>query len=120
VARWRVGLRGTVVLSIDSGAASGEFSGTIAVSAVADAMLDAHRGSSHEGLHALRGRLGQHAGEMQIEITSCGIASAVGACCVVIGADESDRPPLLLTGVPTALGLRGGTYVLEHVRVASA
>jgi hypothetical protein len=52
--------------------------------------------------------------EICIEVTESSEARLAGVRCTLIGSTDP-RTPLLLTDLPVVLGLRGGTYVLEHV-----
>ena len=123
--RWRVGVRGSLTLTVLPGAE--------AESAVAIIVFGSDR-------FVLAGKVDDDAREVRFafSVTSedCRLtddAPCLGmpenpvasgrlecfdgfklAVCVHPGAPESDR--LLLTDLPTQLGLMGGTYVLESIR----
>jgi hypothetical protein len=108
-ARWRVGLRGRLVVAL---CIDPDSNGLIGSVELADAGNDAP-----DGTHTVRAIVSRAAGEVCVEVTESSEARLAGVRCTVIGCTDP-RAPLLLTDLPSALGMRGGTYVLEHVHAA--
>lgn len=124
-ARWRVGARGSLALGISQGAHSD--------SVVAVVVLGSERfvleGQMAESLREVRFSFAAASGGAQSAARGIGgeppenslasrgprhIDGFTAALCASPSASESDR--VLLTDLPTRLGLIGGTYVLESIR----
>lgn len=110
VVRWRVGLRGSLVLSLSMDGFDGAIRGE---ALLADAMAPGSQTS-----YPLEGHLSFGSQEATMELTLPTDKGERKASVTLLASGNVPMDGLVvLTDLPVVLGLRGGTYVVDDVRV---
>lgn len=108
--RWRLGLRGSLSVSLNMVSGDGALQGTVELtdgfeSGAVTTILCSGRTIQCDLENALEVILNTDAGDRAASIT---VLQPPGA---------ADQELIVLTDLPAVLGLRGGTYALEQIRV---
>lgn len=124
-ARWRVGVRGSMTLSIVPGPERGAVTAIVVLGAERVIVAGRSEESELESRFTFQALSEHGVGD---EVTGAG-AEVVRAerrnlrrlsgftASINLSVNASGGLPLFLTDLPTRLGLMGGTYVLESIRV---
>lgn len=110
-ARWRLGLRGTLTLEVHDVGRDGVARATASIARSRDT------GARVVELRAQLDATECGGAELRWTLTSISEGSPISARAALVRASSLDAAPLLVTDLPEALGLQGGTYVLESLVV---
>ncbi len=123
---WRVGVRGSMTLSILPGPERGAVTAVIVLGAERVIVAGRSEESELESRFTFQA-LSEHGSDDEVNRTGTEVVRAERrnlrrlsgfTASIHLSVNANGGSPLFLTDLPTRLGLMGGTYVLESIRVS--